>query len=240
MTEASSGGETHEATPAPTQVVKAAGYGTDAELEGSMLRVTATGKMGRGALGTDERIFDLANVRAIKFVDANPIVNGRIEILDDRGKTVLHFRRKSNTEMKALYDAVAQLVPSGVVVASTDAPMVSEDRDAMTERMEARRTSSSEATPVTGGLSKSADERKTILDRILADRGAHGWWIETRSDFQGTIATGNRINHILHLFLTIITAGIWAIVWICLAIFGGIKRHIITIDEYGNVADRKI
>jgi hypothetical protein len=34
--------------------------------------------------------------------------------------------------------------------------------------------------------------------------------------------------------------GLWAIVWICLAIFGGIKRRIITVDEYGNVVDRKI
>jgi hypothetical protein len=134
MTEPSSGGETPEATPAPTQGLKAAGYGTDAELEGSTLRVTATGKLGRGALGTDERIFDLANVRAIKFEDANPIKNGRIEILDDRGKTIIHFRRKSNAEMKALYDAAVKLVPARVVGAPTAGPLVSEERDAWVER----------------------------------------------------------------------------------------------------------
>jgi hypothetical protein len=110
-------------------------------------------------------------------------------------------------------------------------------------------TSSSDETPeamptpmqaVTGELTKSADERKAILDRTLADRGAQGWRIETRSDYQATIASGNRINHVLHLILTIITAGLWGIVWILLAIFGGIKRRIITVDEYGNVVDRKI
>jgi hypothetical protein len=116
--------------------VKAAGYGTDAELEGSMLRVTATGKAGRRALGTDERVFDVANIRAIRFAGANAFKNGRIEILDDRGKTVLRFRRKSHSEMKALYDGVAELVPEGVVGASTeDAPLINEDRDAMKERV---------------------------------------------------------------------------------------------------------
>jgi hypothetical protein len=89
-------------------------------------------------------------------------------------------------------------------------------------------------------LTKSADERKTTLDRTLADRGAQGWRIETRSDFQATIATGNRVNHVLHLILTIVTVGLWGIVWIILAITGGIKRHIITVDEYGNVVERKI
>lgn len=70
------------------------------------------------------------------------------------------------------------------------------------------RVDTPEATPTptqvtTGQLTKSADERKAILDRTLADRGAQGWRIETRSDYQATIATGNRINHVLHLILTI-------------------------------------
>jgi hypothetical protein len=92
----------------------------------------------------------------------------------------------------------------------------------------------------TGTLTKSADERKAILDRTLAARGAEGWRIENRSDFQATVATGKRVNHILHLILTILTAGLWAIVWIILAITGGIKRQIVTVDEYGNVLDQNL
>ena len=37
----------------------------------------------------------------------------------------------------------------------------------------------------------SADERKATLDRASANSGAQGWRIETRSDFQATIAKGN-------------------------------------------------
>jgi hypothetical protein len=96
------------------------------------------------------------------------------------------------------------------------------------------------APPVAAPPRPQAAERKTILDRTLADRGAQGWRIETRSDFQATIATGKPVHHLLHLILTIVTAGLWAIVWILLAIFGGVKRHIITIDEYGNIVEQKI
>jgi hypothetical protein len=86
----------------------------------------------------------------------------------------------------------------------------------------------------------SADGRKATLDRALQRLGAEGWRIETRSDFQATIAKGNRINNTLHLILTIITVGIWGIVWIILAIVGGIKRRMITVDEYGNIIDSTI
>jgi hypothetical protein len=41
----------------------------------------------------------------------------------------------------------------------------------------------------------------------------------------------------LHLLLTIVTLGIWGIVWASLAITGGVKRHMITIDADGNVID---
>ena len=93
------------------------------------------------------------------------------------------------------------------------------------------------ATSEAGGLLMTADQRKATLDRTLQLQGAQGWRIETRSDFQATIAKGNRLNNTLHLLLTIFTVGLWGIVWICLAIFGGIKRRMITVDEYGNVID---
>ena len=45
---------------------------------------------------------------------------------------------------------------------------------------------------------------------------------------------GHRPNHVLHLILTLITLGVWAIVWILVAILGGEKRKVISVDEYGN------
>jgi hypothetical protein len=94
--------------------------------------------------------------------------------------------------------------------------------------------------PDTSSPAKSAEERKANLDRRLSQSASQGWRIENRSDFQATIAKGKPIHHILHLILTIITAGLWAIVWILLAIFGGVKRRLLTIDEFGNISDAKI
>ena len=95
-------------------------------------------------------------------------------------------------------------------------------------------------TQASEALTRSTDERKANLDRALQLRGAQGWRTESRSEFQATIARGERINNTLHLILTLVTAGLWAIVWIIVAITGGIKRMMVTIDEYGNVIEQKL
>lgn len=97
-----------------------------------------------------------------------------------------------------------------------------------------------EAAAPAPSIQQTTDQRKATLDRTLQLRGAQGWRIETRSDFQATVAKGHRLNNTLHLILTIITVGLWGIVWIVLAILGGEQRRMITIDEYGNVIDNKL
>jgi hypothetical protein len=89
-------------------------------------------------------------------------------------------------------------------------------------------------------LQKTADERKAQLDAHLAALAGQGWRIENRSDFQATIAKGHRTNHILHLILTIVTLGLWLIVWILMAIIGGEKRRLASVDPYGNFTTTKI
>ena len=96
------------------------------------------------------------------------------------------------------------------------------------------------ATGDVGRIHKTADERKAALDRQLQQSGAQGWRIENRSDYQATIAQGKAVNNTLHLLLTIFTAGIWGIVWIFLLITGGIKRKMITVDEFGNPVEQKL
>jgi hypothetical protein len=109
-------------------------------------------------------------------------------------------------------------------------------------------------TTASESLTRSTDDRKANLDRALKLRGEEGWRIESRSGFQATIAKGKRINNAFNLILTLVTAGLWAIVWIprrrrdggtarsvvIVAITGGIKRLMVTIDEYGNVVEQKL
>jgi len=96
------------------------------------------------------------------------------------------------------------------------------------------------ATGDVGRIIKTADERKATLDRTLQLWGARGWRIENRSDFQATVAKGKEISHLLHLFLTLITVGLWLILWLVLGVVGGVKRRMITVDEYGNVVEQRL
>jgi hypothetical protein len=96
------------------------------------------------------------------------------------------------------------------------------------------------ATGDMGRIKKTAEERKDALDRQLQQWGAQGWRIENRSDYQATIAKGKALNNTFHLLLTIFTAGLWGIVWLILAITGGLKRRMITIDEFGNPVEQKL
>ena len=96
------------------------------------------------------------------------------------------------------------------------------------------------ATGDVGRIIKTADERREILDRSLQLWGAKGYRIENRSEFQATISKGKEIQHVLHIVLTVLTAGLWLFVYLPLWLLTGIKREMITVDEYGNVVEQKL
>jgi hypothetical protein len=90
--------------------------------------------------------------------------------------------------------------------------------------------------PVGGTLQKSPEERKAALAQHVASAVAtQGARVESQSDFQAVLVTGKKVNHLLHFLIGLFTLGLWWIVWIILAIVGGEKRHLIQVDDYGNV-----
>ena len=84
------------------------------------------------------------------------------------------------------------------------------------------------------GATKSSAERKELLARAVSNEVRQGWRIESQNDYQAVIVRGQRPNHILHLILTLVTFGVWGIVWIALVAFGGEKRGVVEVDEYGH------
>jgi hypothetical protein len=81
---------------------------------------------------------------------------------------------------------------------------------------------------------KSPDERKEALARIITAQVLDGARVESQSEYQVVLARGHRLNNFMHLILTIITFGLWGIVWLLLGLFGGEKRRVAFIDEWGN------
>jgi len=87
---------------------------------------------------------------------------------------------------------------------------------------------------------KTAEERKELLARTLTTQIATGARVESQSDFQAVVLKGKPVNHTLHLILTLVTLTLWAPVWIGVAVFGGEKRSMVAVDEYGNAAVSKV
>jgi len=81
----------------------------------------------------------------------------------------------------------------------------------------------------------ASEDRKAALERAVAQWVRGGWRVESRSDYQAIMVKGHRTNHVLHLILTLVTLGVWAIVWILVAVLGGEKRQTINVDELGEV-----
>ena len=81
----------------------------------------------------------------------------------------------------------------------------------------------------------TAEERTAALERYVLNAGRHGWRVQSQTATQAQLLKGKPTNHILHLILTLLTLGLWAIVWILMVIFGGEKQELVTVDEYGRV-----
>ena len=92
----------------------------------------------------------------------------------------------------------------------------------------------------TGAMRRSWDERKAMLSQQIQVFAARGLRVESQSDFQAIMVEGQRVNHTLHAILTIFTCLLWGIVWAIISSTGGEKRHLVVVDEYGNVQHQRL
>lgn len=82
----------------------------------------------------------------------------------------------------------------------------------------------------------SDDERANLLSEHLSRYAAGGYRIEpTGSRFSAMLVSGKPVNHVLHAILTLLLCGIWGIVWIVVALSGGVQRQFVEVDPYGRL-----
>jgi hypothetical protein len=74
----------------------------------------------------------------------------------------------------------------------------------------------------------SDDERRAWLAQQVDEHVRQGWQIESRTENLASSRFGKPINHVLHLLLTLVTCGVWVLVWIYLAMFQGEKHKTIS------------
>jgi hypothetical protein len=88
---------------------------------------------------------------------------------------------------------------------------------------------------------KSASERKELLARSVQNHVAQGYRVESAAgDFGAVLVKGHKPNHLMHLIITLLTAGVWLVGWLIRIAMGGEKRMMLAVDEYGNVLPQKL
>ena len=74
------------------------------------------------------------------------------------------------------------------------------------------------------------------LQQAVAAEIASGARLESQMGTMAVVVRGKPVNHILHLILSLLTAGIWLIVWLVLVLTNKRERVILTVDEAGTVS----
>ena len=78
-------------------------------------------------------------------------------------------------------------------------------------------------------------ERRSALDIRIARELAGGATLESQTGYNAVLIKGKKVNHILHLILSLITAGFWLIVWLLLVITNKRQRIVLFANEEGVV-----
>ena len=85
------------------------------------------------------------------------------------------------------------------------------------------------------GRTLSLPERAEALQDYLAQAAGRGWRMETKAETIAFMVSGKPVNHLLHAVMSLLTGGLWLAVWAGMAVFGGEKRMLARVDQFGEV-----
>lgn len=82
-------------------------------------------------------------------------------------------------------------------------------------------------------------ERRARLENHLSTEIAQSRGrIESVTPYSAVVVTGRPVNHVLHLLASVFLCGMWIPIWILIAVGGGEKRWVLSVDPCGNVTRR--
>lgn len=81
----------------------------------------------------------------------------------------------------------------------------------------------------------SLEHRQQVLMMAVSAQAAQGAKVTSMTQTSAVILQVDQTNHILHVLLTIITFGLWLIVWLIQMNSAKIRRYQIYVDEFGIV-----
>ena len=69
----------------------------------------------------------------------------------------------------------------------------------------------------------------------VANEVRKDWRVQSQTEFQAVMEKGKRTSHGLHVFLSIVTVGLWVPVWVAVWYLNRDQNEVINVDSYGNV-----
>ncbi|MFW6074049.1 MAG: hypothetical protein ACOC9Y_00530 [Chloroflexota bacterium] len=88
--------------------------------------------------------------------------------------------------------------------------------------------------------SVSALERQSMLNRALLHKVWEGWKVERQEPYAVYLSKGRRPRFWVHFLLTVLTAGLWLIVYLPWLIFFPKRFLILSVDAEGNVVEEHL
>lgn len=83
-----------------------------------------------------------------------------------------------------------------------------------------------------------AVRQQRLQEYLSAELARSQGRIESVAPYSAVIITGQKVNHVLHLLVSVLLCGLWLPVWLLIAVSGGEQRRVLTVDPYGNVTGR--
>jgi hypothetical protein len=77
--------------------------------------------------------------------------------------------------------------------------------------------------------------RQLLQDYLSQDLSYTRGRIESVTPYTAAVVYGKPVNHVLHLLASVFLCGLWLPVWILIAVAGGERRRVLSVDRCGNV-----
>ena len=80
---------------------------------------------------------------------------------------------------------------------------------------------------------------KPTIESLVQERVGQGWRISERRETDVVMEKGEKIPHVMHIFLTVVSFGIWGAIYGIHLLMGGLKRRRIEMHR-GQVREKRL
>ena len=81
----------------------------------------------------------------------------------------------------------------------------------------------------------SHEERMKVLNQEIIKHQAQGKRVESQIEYHVILVQKQDVNHVLHLILSLCTAGLWLVVWAIMVLQTKDIREVLQVDEHGRI-----